>query len=135
MFRILFEVLLIEIQEEIHHFAGWGGLRGTKIVNRHLVSTFAFPKDFPSRDDGKWTRSRHSLVYPAAYAKLEAKVPQPLLPRNFRESYIPSSAAVYKALSSHKGGDVFPIRNTLSTAGNSMRIPCPALRGPLWNQF
>ena len=29
---ILFEVLLIEIQEEIHRFAGWegGGSRGTK---------------------------------------------------------------------------------------------------------
>ena len=25
MFAILFEVLLIEIQEEIHHFPGWGG--------------------------------------------------------------------------------------------------------------
>ena len=25
MFAILFEVLLIEIQEEIHHFAGWEG--------------------------------------------------------------------------------------------------------------
>ena len=25
VFAILFEVLLIEIQEEIHHFAGWEG--------------------------------------------------------------------------------------------------------------
>ena len=32
MFAILFEVLLIEIQEEIHHFAGWegGGVKGRK---------------------------------------------------------------------------------------------------------
>ena len=45
MFAILFEVLLIEIQEEIHHFAGWegGGLRGTKTVNKHFVNKLAFP--------------------------------------------------------------------------------------------
>ena len=31
VFAILFEVLLIEIQEEIHHFAGWeGGVKGHK---------------------------------------------------------------------------------------------------------
>ena len=32
MFAILFEVILIEIQEEIHHFAGWegGGVKGRK---------------------------------------------------------------------------------------------------------
>ena len=42
---ILFEVLLIEIQEEIHHFAGWegGGLRGTKIVNINFVNKRVFP--------------------------------------------------------------------------------------------
>ena len=46
MFAILFEVLLIEIQEEILHFAGWegGGLRGAKIVNKNLVNKLAFPK-------------------------------------------------------------------------------------------
>ena len=45
MFAILFEVLLIEIQEEIHHFAGWegGGLRGAKIVNKKFVNKLAFP--------------------------------------------------------------------------------------------
>ena len=43
MFAILFEVLLIEIQEEIHHFAGWeGGSRGTKIANKHVVNKLAF---------------------------------------------------------------------------------------------
>ena len=43
MFAILFEVLLIEIQEEIHHFAGWegGGLRGAKIVNKNFVNKLA----------------------------------------------------------------------------------------------
>ena len=49
VFAILFEVLLIEIPEEIHHFAGWeggGGLRGTKIVNKHFVNKLAFPKFF-----------------------------------------------------------------------------------------
>ena len=32
MFAILVEVFLIEIQEEIHHFAGWkgGGVKGHK---------------------------------------------------------------------------------------------------------
>ena len=32
VFVILFEVLFIEIQEEIHHFAGWegGGVKGHK---------------------------------------------------------------------------------------------------------
>ena len=45
MFAILFEVLLIEIQEEIHHFAGWegGGSRGTEIVNKNFVNKLAFP--------------------------------------------------------------------------------------------
>ena len=45
MFAILFEVLLIEIQEEIHHFVGWegGGSRGTKIVNKTFVNKLAFP--------------------------------------------------------------------------------------------
>ena len=40
VFAILFEVLLIEIQEEIHHFAGWegGGLIGAKIVNKNFVN-------------------------------------------------------------------------------------------------
>ena len=45
MFAILFEALLIEIQEEIHHFAdlGGGGLRGAKIVNKNFVNKLAFP--------------------------------------------------------------------------------------------
>ena len=44
MFAILFEALLIEIQEEIPHFAGWeGGLMGTKIVNKSFVNKLAFP--------------------------------------------------------------------------------------------
>ena len=46
MFAILFEVLLIEIREEIHQFAGWegrGGLRGAKIVNKNFVNKLAFP--------------------------------------------------------------------------------------------
>ena len=46
MFAILFEVLLIEIQEEILHFAGWegGGVKGQKIVNKNFVNKLAFPK-------------------------------------------------------------------------------------------
>ena len=47
MSAILFEALLIEIQEEIHHFAGWegggSGLRGTKLVNKNIVNKLAFP--------------------------------------------------------------------------------------------
>ena len=45
MFAILFEVLLIEIHEEIHHFAGWegGGLRGTKVAYKNFVNKLAFP--------------------------------------------------------------------------------------------
>ena len=40
VFVILFDVLLVEIQEEIPDFAGWegGGLEGTKIVNKHFVN-------------------------------------------------------------------------------------------------
>ena len=47
MFAILFKVLLIEIQEEIHHFAGWegGGVRDTKIVNKNFVNKRAFPTE------------------------------------------------------------------------------------------
>ena len=46
MFAILFEVLLKEMQEEIHRSAGWegGGLRGIKIVNKHFVNKLAFPQ-------------------------------------------------------------------------------------------
>ena len=45
VFAILLEVLLIQIQEEFHHFAGWEGgvLRGTKIVNKNFVNKVAFP--------------------------------------------------------------------------------------------
>ena len=52
MFAILFEVLLIEIQEEIHLFAGWegGGSMGTKIVNKIFVNKLAFP----SRGKASW---------------------------------------------------------------------------------
>ena len=49
MFAILFEVLLIEIQGEIHHFAGWeGGVNGRKkkkIVNKNFVNKLAFPTE------------------------------------------------------------------------------------------
>ena len=47
MFAILFEVLLIEIQEEVHHFAGWegGGLRGAKVVNNNFVNNLVLPKE------------------------------------------------------------------------------------------
>ena len=45
MFAILFEVLLIEIQEEtIILLVGRGGSRGTKIVNKNFVNKLAFPK-------------------------------------------------------------------------------------------
>ena len=45
MLAILFEVLLIEIQEEIHHFVGWegGGVRDANLVNKHSVNKLAFP--------------------------------------------------------------------------------------------
>ena len=51
VFAILFEVLLIEIQEKIHHFAGWeGGSRGTKIVNKHFVNKhFVNKLPFPTK--------------------------------------------------------------------------------------
>ena len=46
MFAILFEVLFfVEIQEEIHHFAGWEGLRAQKIVIKIFVNKLAFPKN------------------------------------------------------------------------------------------
>ena len=45
MFAILFEALLLEIQEEIPHFAGWegGGSNGHKSVNKTFVNKLAFP--------------------------------------------------------------------------------------------
>ena len=69
MFGILFEVLLIEIQEEILHFAGWegGGLRRTKIVNKHFVNKLAFPNNNPE--------------LPRKFPKLPRKFPK--LPRKF----------------------------------------------------
>ena len=63
MFAILFEVLLIEIQEDIHHFAGWegGGLIGAKIVNKHFVNKLAFPNNMtPLPNRSTWA----ILVYP-----------------------------------------------------------------------
>ena len=61
MFAIVFEVLLIEIQEEIHHFAGGEGgrLRGTKIVNKHFVNKPAFP----SSGHGSWESRQCSRLY------------------------------------------------------------------------
>ena len=38
LFAILFEVLSIEIQEEIHHFAGWEGGVGVFIGTSHFFS-------------------------------------------------------------------------------------------------
>ena len=39
VFAILFEVLLIEIQEEIHHFAGWeGGVKGRENLSVVFLS-------------------------------------------------------------------------------------------------
>ena len=51
MFAILFEVLLIVIQEEIHHFAGWeggGGVKGHKNSEQKFVNKLAFPMVLPS---------------------------------------------------------------------------------------
>ena len=54
MFVILFGVLLIEIQEEIHHFAGWkgGGVKGHKIANKNFVNILAFPTSSGNRASG-----------------------------------------------------------------------------------
>ena len=47
MFAILFEVLLIEIQEEIRHFAGWeGGLVGHKNCEQAFCEQTGVPSDF-----------------------------------------------------------------------------------------
>ena len=44
MFAILFEVLLIEIQEEIHHFAGWdGGVKKHNNCEIKIMNKLAFP--------------------------------------------------------------------------------------------
>ena len=57
MFAILFEVFLIEIQEEIHHFAGWegGGVKGTKIVNKNFVNKLAFPTNLGCTRRGSYS--------------------------------------------------------------------------------
>ena len=48
----------MENQEEIHHFAGWeGGVKGTKIVNKHFVNKLAFPNyqnNFGDHFAGRW---------------------------------------------------------------------------------
>ena len=110
MFAILFEVLLIEIQEEIDRFAGWegGGLRGTKIVNKNFVNKLAFPKHvlFPiwlltlsmphvrgclktsSQDDCVWSDPLHSQLRKKKPPKLqyESATPQPFYSLVFLES-------------------------------------------------
>ena len=54
MFAILFEALLIEIQEEIHHFAGLGrgGVKRRKIVKKKFVNKLAFPNRESQRGGG-----------------------------------------------------------------------------------
>ena len=49
VFAIRFEILLIEIEEEIHHFAGWGGFKGRE----NCEQTFC-------EQTGFWTRKRPS---------------------------------------------------------------------------
>ena len=51
LFAILFEGLLIEIQEEIHYFAVLGerGLMGAKIANKHFVNKLAFPNEIKAQ--------------------------------------------------------------------------------------
>ena len=52
VFAILFEGLLIEIQEEIHHFAVLGGgLKGAKIVNKNFVNNKLVFPIFTSLED------------------------------------------------------------------------------------
>ena len=72
VFAILFEVLLIEIQEEIHHFSGWdgGGLRGTKIVNKHFVNKLAFPSQGTVRETKNTVRSSSRSASSQAPRKL-----------------------------------------------------------------
>ena len=83
MFAILFEVLLIEIQEEIHHFAGWegGGLRGAKIVHKNFVNKLAFPKGgilwawgFSSRKNEKICQAPIKLAQPFPAPELRAEI-------------------------------------------------------------
>ena len=64
MFAILFEVLLIEIQEEIHHCAlcwlgGEGRISGAKIVNKTFVNKLAFPNywGLPQRNPKSYPES------------------------------------------------------------------------------
>ena len=48
MFAILFEVLSIEIQEEIHHFAGWeGGVNGDKNCEQKCCEQTGVPYYLP----------------------------------------------------------------------------------------
>ena len=52
MFAILFEVLLIEIQEEIHHFAGWqgGGVKGHKNSEQNICEQTGVSYQYPRSD-------------------------------------------------------------------------------------
>ena len=56
VFAVLFEVLLLQFQEELHHFAGWeGGGKGYKNRGQNFVNNLAFlnsmfEKDFPTID-------------------------------------------------------------------------------------
>ena len=61
MFAILSEVLLTEITEEIHHFAGWEGgrLRGTKVVNKNVVNKLAFPNECLPNPQNPWKRVKN----------------------------------------------------------------------------
>ena len=64
----IFEVLLIQIQEEMHHFAGLEeGSRGTIIVNKTFVNKLAFPNQIPDQPEknkgrgGSQGRGKHAI--------------------------------------------------------------------------
>ena len=88
MFAIPFEVLLIEIQEEIHHFAGWeggGGQGAPKIVNKNFVNKLAFPNICNTRRHALKIRvsglvSRNPKYQPFWVSRLFYKAP----PRQFQ---------------------------------------------------
>ena len=63
VFAIQIEVLFLEIQEKIHHIAGWeGGLRGTKVVNNFFVNKLAFLRCVSTHGEGEQSVARQTRV-------------------------------------------------------------------------
>ena len=128
MFAILFEVLLIEIQEEIHHFAGWegGGVKGRKNYEREFCAPYWRFQEValfgcgPSRLNG--------YNYPGGGTSDYGGPEYNLIPK---ESMLVEREAAWWG----DGFDVFPANKGSSTLQGAQTGFFFRIKGPLFNTY